>query len=72
MSNAEDRLRQEAMGFRNTLPRRREPTDITEAFTTAAGKLETGQLVKDEWFTLYESVGALEVCKKALHDFYTH
>jgi hypothetical protein len=70
MSNAEDRLRQEAMGFRNAYHRRTEPTDITEEFTTAASKLETGQLVKDEWFTLYESVGALEVITDAAHHLY--
>ncbi|EFW22896.1 amino-acid N-acetyltransferase subunit Mak10 [Coccidioides posadasii str. Silveira] len=33
--------------------------DITEEFTKATSK--TGQLVKDEFFTLFESVGALEM-----------
>jgi hypothetical protein len=37
------------------------PRDITEEFTQAASKLKTGQLVKDEHFTLFEAVGALEV-----------
>ncbi|KAF2836886.1 Mak10-domain-containing protein [Patellaria atrata CBS 101060] len=35
--------------------------DITEKFTRAAAALETGQLIKDEYFTLFESVGALEI-----------
>ncbi|KAF2085758.1 Mak10-domain-containing protein [Saccharata proteae CBS 121410] len=35
--------------------------DITEDFTRATAALETGQLVKDEYFTLFESVGALEI-----------
>ncbi|EHK98864.1 hypothetical protein M7I_5374 [Glarea lozoyensis 74030] len=37
-------------------------TDITEAFTHAAQpvELDVGQLVKDELFTLFEAVGALE------------
>ncbi|KAL4812335.1 Mak10 subunit, NatC N-terminal acetyltransferase-domain-containing protein [Aspergillus spinulosporus] len=35
--------------------------DITEEFTQAASKLKTGQLVKDEHFTLFEAVGALEI-----------
>ncbi|KAJ5103192.1 hypothetical protein N7532_003721 [Penicillium argentinense] len=36
------------------------PRDITAEFTEAASKLKTGQLVKDELFTLFEAVGALE------------
>ncbi|MCJ1307294.1 hypothetical protein MMC25_000940 [Agyrium rufum] len=35
--------------------------DITREFTKAASALPTGQLVKDEYFTLFESVGALEI-----------
>ncbi|KAK8191131.1 Mak10 subunit, NatC N-terminal acetyltransferase-domain-containing protein [Phyllosticta capitalensis] len=35
--------------------------DITAHFTAACSALETGQLVKDEFFTLFESVGALEI-----------
>ncbi|KAJ5788742.1 NatC N(alpha)-terminal acetyltransferase Mak10 subunit [Penicillium paradoxum] len=35
--------------------------DITTEFTNAASKLKTGQLVKDETFTLFEAVGALEL-----------
>ncbi|KAL3418683.1 N-alpha-acetyltransferase 35, NatC auxiliary subunit [Phlyctema vagabunda] len=36
-------------------------TDITQQFSTAAKQLEMGQLVKDPFFTLFESVGALEI-----------
>ncbi|KAK8161366.1 Mak10 subunit, NatC N-terminal acetyltransferase-domain-containing protein [Phyllosticta citrichinensis] len=35
--------------------------DITAHFTAACSALETGQLIKDEFFTLFESVGALEI-----------
>ncbi|KAJ9665442.1 N-alpha-acetyltransferase, non-catalitic subunit [Coniosporium apollinis] len=35
--------------------------DITEEFTKAAAALEVGQLVKDDYFTLFESVAALEI-----------
>ncbi|KAL1954838.1 hypothetical protein VTO42DRAFT_526 [Malbranchea cinnamomea] len=35
--------------------------DITEEFTKAASALNTGQLVKYEYFTLFEAVGALEI-----------
>lgn len=35
--------------------------DITTGFSTAASALTTGQLVKDEFFTLFEAVGALEI-----------
>ena len=31
-------------------------------FTDKIAELNTGQLVKDEYFTLFEAVGALEVC----------
>jgi len=36
--------------------------DVTEEFAAAAKQLQPGQLVKDEYFTLFEAVGALEVC----------
>ncbi|KUI57998.1 N-alpha-acetyltransferase 35, NatC auxiliary subunit [Cytospora mali] len=36
-------------------------TDITQKFITAAKTLEPGELVKDGYFTLFESVGALEI-----------
>ncbi|KAF2268902.1 amino-acid N-acetyltransferas-like protein subunit Mak10 [Lojkania enalia] len=35
--------------------------DITDKFTRACSALEVGQLVKDEYFTLFESIGALEI-----------
>ncbi|CAK7227713.1 N-alpha-acetyltransferase, non-catalitic subunit [Sporothrix bragantina] len=35
--------------------------DITARFTAAASALEPGELVKDGYFTLFESVGALEI-----------
>lgn len=35
--------------------------DLTEQFRSAAKALPVGTLVKDEHFTLFESVGALEV-----------
>ncbi|KAF2688921.1 amino-acid N-acetyltransferas-like protein subunit Mak10 [Lentithecium fluviatile CBS 122367] len=35
--------------------------NITEKFTKACNGLDVGQLVKDEYFTLFESIGALEI-----------
>ncbi|KAF2855203.1 amino-acid N-acetyltransferas-like protein subunit Mak10 [Plenodomus tracheiphilus IPT5] len=35
--------------------------DVTEKFTRACSALEVGQLVKDEYFTLFESIGAIEI-----------
>ncbi|KAI6893643.1 hypothetical protein KC355_g20769, partial [Hortaea werneckii] len=35
--------------------------DVTEEFAAAANQLKPGQLVKDEYFTLFEAVGALEI-----------
>ena len=40
---------------------RRGVNDVTEEFAAAAKQLQPGQLVKDEYFTLFEAVGALEV-----------
>ena len=40
---------------------RRSIKDITSDFTAASKQLQSGQLVKDEFFTLFEAVGALEV-----------
>lgn len=36
-------------------------TDITDRFFSSAASIQTGQLVKDDDFTLLESVGALEI-----------
>jgi hypothetical protein len=35
--------------------------DVTANFTAASSQLRPGELVKDEYFTLFEAVGALEV-----------
>ncbi|KAK4542706.1 hypothetical protein LTR36_006278 [Oleoguttula mirabilis] len=35
--------------------------DVTAEFATAAKQLQPGQLVKDDYFTLFEAVGALEI-----------
>ncbi|KAK5285522.1 N-alpha-acetyltransferase, non-catalitic subunit [Cryomyces antarcticus] len=35
--------------------------DITVEFFGASNALRTGQLIKDEYFTMFESVGAIEV-----------
>ncbi|MCJ1390800.1 hypothetical protein MMC18_003661 [Xylographa bjoerkii] len=43
------------------LNKRKEAHDITEEFTRAAEALGTGQLIKDDFFTLFEAVGALEI-----------
>ncbi|KAI9738563.1 MAG: hypothetical protein M1834_008067 [Cirrosporium novae-zelandiae] len=42
-------------------PRLRNTRDITKEFLEAASTLKTGQLIKDESFTLFESVSALEI-----------
>ncbi|KAJ5142575.1 NatC N(alpha)-terminal acetyltransferase Mak10 subunit [Penicillium bovifimosum] len=44
--------------------------DITAEFTKAASKLHTGQLVKDETFTLFEAVGALEIMDSKMDSGY--
>lgn len=36
--------------------------------TSLSLELNTGQLVKDEYFTLFEAVGALEVCVSPFRD----
>ncbi|EHA25269.1 hypothetical protein ASPNIDRAFT_211551 [Aspergillus niger ATCC 1015] len=46
------------------------PRDITDEFTSAASKLKTGQLVKDEYFTLFEAVGALEIMDSKMDSGY--
>lgn len=60
---AEARLRLEAQQMRQKpLSYTRGTRDITEFFTSSANLLPSGELVKDEYFTLFEAVGALEVC----------
>ncbi|KAL4944560.1 hypothetical protein BDV06DRAFT_220186 [Aspergillus oleicola] len=46
------------------------PRDITEQFIRAASKLKTGKLVKDEYFTLFEAVGALEIMDSKMDSGY--
>ncbi|KAI2788019.1 hypothetical protein POX_f08402 [Penicillium oxalicum] len=46
------------------------PRDITAEFTQAASKLRVGQLVKDESFTLFEAVGALEIMDSKMDSGY--
>lgn len=58
-TNAIPRLRQEAKQNMSAYTPRRK--DVTNEFRNAAELLPPGQLVKDEFFTLFESVGALEV-----------
>ncbi|KAG9720896.1 Mak10-domain-containing protein, partial [Aureobasidium melanogenum] len=42
-------------------PRQMHVTDITKQFSDASAELRQGQLVKDDFFTLFEAVGALEI-----------
>ncbi|PMD26532.1 amino-acid N-acetyltransferas-like protein subunit Mak10 [Hyaloscypha hepaticicola] len=44
--------------------------DITEQFTNAAQQLDMGQLIKDPYFTLFESVGALEIMDRKMDSGY--
>jgi hypothetical protein len=60
MAETISRLQQEAEEAKHV----QQPTrvkDITQEFVDACNQLPPGELVKDEWFTLFESVGALEV-----------
>ena len=41
--------------------------DVTAEFDAAAKQLQPGELVKDEYFTLFEAVGAIEVNSITLH-----
>ncbi|KAI9886060.1 MAG: hypothetical protein M1823_002133 [Watsoniomyces obsoletus] len=44
--------------------------DITQEFTEAASRLPVGVLIKDDFFTLFESVGALEIMDPKLDSGY--
>ncbi|CRG83051.1 N-alpha-acetyltransferase 35, NatC auxiliary subunit [Talaromyces islandicus] len=44
--------------------------DITDIFVNAASKLNQGELVKDETFTLFEAVGALEIMDSKMDSGY--
>ncbi|KAK0946508.1 N-alpha-acetyltransferase, non-catalitic subunit [Friedmanniomyces endolithicus] len=58
---AAKRLAQEARQTLSSSGGSRGIRDVTEEFTVAAKQLQPGQLVKDEYFTLFEAVGALEI-----------
>ncbi|KAF1936787.1 amino-acid N-acetyltransferas-like protein subunit Mak10 [Clathrospora elynae] len=51
-------LRQSRLPFAGVQPKIH---DVTEKYTRACNALEVGQLVKDEYFTLFESIGAIEI-----------
>lgn len=57
--DASSRLKQEAQDVQALGVRR--VRDVTEDFTLASNQLESGELVKDDFFTLFEAVSALEV-----------
>ena len=70
ITNALSRLKEEAnqaMAYGN-----RSLRDVTKDFTTASTQLVRGQLVKDEYFTLFEAVGALEVSEKFAFESHFH
>lgn len=57
-----ERLAQESQKARDALLLGgRRLKDITDEFASASSRLSPGQLIKDEDFTLFEAVGALEV-----------
>lgn len=64
VANALDRIREEAQQVRSFGIRG--VRDITADFSRASTQLVPGQLVKDESFTLFEAVGALEVGRNTL------
>lgn len=72
-ATAEARLQEEAQRLRKQPPSfgRRGVRDVTEDFVAASDQLQPGELVKEEYFTLFEAVGALEVCEyyHTNHDF---
>lgn len=64
-ATAEARLQEEAQRLRKKPISfgTRGVRDVTEDFVAASNQLQPGELVKDEYFTLFEAVGALEVCR---------
>ncbi|MCJ1385491.1 N-alpha-acetyltransferase 35 NatC auxiliary subunit [Xylographa soralifera] len=62
-ANITDRAQQyrPSSSIPRVLNKQKEAHDISEDFTRAAEALGTGQLIKDEFFTLFEAVGALEI-----------
>ena len=63
--SAAERLKLEAQQAQQARLFRKGVKDITQEFTKAAKQLGPGELVKDEFFTLFEAVGALEVCSSS-------
>ncbi|KAL8789606.1 MAG: hypothetical protein Q9213_001042 [Squamulea squamosa] len=59
--NSAERDERSSCTGRGTTYRRKDTQDISTAFQHAASVLDTGQLVKDPYFTLFEAVGALEI-----------
>nr|OQO27945.1 hypothetical protein B0A51_04291 [Rachicladosporium sp. CCFEE 5018] len=58
-ANAAARLAEEAKACHPSYQRK--PEDVTAAFAKASKALPPGELVKDEFFTLFEAVAALEI-----------
>lgn len=63
--NAASRIAIEAYQIRQSTPPppppKRGMRDVTENFVAASRQLPAGELIKCEYFTLFEAVGALEV-----------
>ncbi|KAL8899330.1 MAG: hypothetical protein Q9192_001624 [Flavoplaca navasiana] len=62
-SNIPDEDEKECHLRQTTVDDQQNVEDISTAFKNAASVLNTGQLVKDPYFTLFEAVGALEVLR---------
>ncbi|KAL9040206.1 MAG: hypothetical protein Q9180_002051 [Flavoplaca navasiana] len=62
-SNIPDEYEKEFHLRKRTVDDQQNVEDISTAFRNAASILNTGQLVKDPYFTLFEAVGALEVLR---------
>ncbi|KAL8892124.1 MAG: hypothetical protein Q9205_002486 [Flavoplaca limonia] len=62
-SNIPDEDEKECLLRQTTVDEQQNIEDISTAFRNAASVLNTGQLVKDPYFTLFEAVGALEVLR---------
>ncbi|KAL8881687.1 MAG: hypothetical protein Q9198_001159 [Flavoplaca austrocitrina] len=62
-SNSPDDDEKECHLRQTTVDEQQNVEDISTAFRNAASVLNTGQLVKDPYFTLFEAVGALEVLR---------
>lgn len=69
-----DRLAAEAKSFLPNIqpPKTPGPQDITALFTRHSSALRPGQLVKDDFFTLFEAVGALEIMDPKMDSGFVH